>query len=65
MHVLTLSDAAHPPGGMLLHMTLQNFIGEEFNRPELAAPERRQLRREMYALLVLGVAFMAVLAAWA
>ena len=50
---------------MLLHMTLQNFIGEEFGRPELALPERRGLRQEMYALLVCGVAFMAVLAAWA
>jgi hypothetical protein len=52
-------------GGMLLHMTLQTFIGEEFSRPELALPERRRLRAEMYALLVLGVAFMAMLALWA
>jgi hypothetical protein len=50
---------------MLLHMTLQTFIGEEFSRPELALPERRRLRGEMYALLVLGVAFMAMLALWA
>jgi len=52
-------------GGMLLHMTLQSFIGEEFSRPELATPQCRQLRNEMYALLVLGVSFMALLAAWA
>jgi hypothetical protein len=50
---------------MLLHMTLQTFIGEEFARPELALPERKQLRHEMYGLLLAGVAFMALLAAWA
>ena len=52
-------------GGMLLHMTLQSFIGEEFSRPELNTPERRPLRNEMYGLLALGVLFMALLAAWA
>jgi hypothetical protein len=65
-HALALAGALDGiTGGMLLHMTLTTFIGEEFARPELAAPDRRQLRSEMYALLLLGVAFMAILAAWA
>jgi zinc transporter 1/2/3 len=65
-HARTLAGALDGvTGGMLLHMTLQSFISEEFSRPELAAPERKQLRTEMYALLVTGVSFMGLLAAWA
>ena len=65
-HAKTLAGALDGiTGGMLLHMTLQSFIGEEFSRPELNTPERRPLRNEMYGLLTLGVLFMALLAVWA
>ncbi len=54
-----------PTGGMLLYMTLITFIGEEFTRSDLQTPQLRGLKYQMWALLVLGAAAMALLGIWA
>lgn len=52
-------------GGMLLYSALITFMAEEYSRDDISGKAGRVLKRQMYAVMMLGAACMALLGIWA
>ena len=60
-----LGAANGAAGGALLNMTFITFIGEDMMRADLNTAPLRSLKYQMWALLFLGAALMALIGIWA
>ena len=60
-----LGAANGAAGGALLYMTFITFIGEDMMRADLNTAPLRSLKYQMWALLFLGAALMALIGIWA